>query len=612
MSQSVLNRLTEERVVALLADADLWPRSRLSPTLIPDKWMGLLVRRDGGRQFVPAGEEPRGQPGDRLLLVRNRPITVPLAATDTRAACGHYVRGTCEILVRCQPRDDDLAALANTLLDSGELTLDGLARAVAEHGGQTAWHKLIRERAAAKLVHDDLSSDFLDELRAHLKRFLFSAGLTLERVVTLEFSSASLAAEEALQRQTAETVQRIKAKELVEQAALAATRRRLDDLAAILGKLTSAAARDDQSQWRGLLPALAPAERARLLENLWRITPDRRVAHAIVVVCGPECVWLAPTQPERVRHRVTLPDDLGGLRSVTFDGQHNVLLVGAARGVWLVAADDGQIRGRFAVPGTERPRTGFNAAVISRDRLYASHSQIGVWAWPLTAPEQPEPLFQPIRGIPRTIRAVTATDDGRLVFAADNTLRMVPPDAASCEIGPLAPDTLQCLCVLERTAYAGTSDGRVLQLDLDRPDGWIPVHRLIAPAAVGLHPEASENAPRTITPPGGATLESIVARRWNDLVELAIPAGADGICGIYVQERTALRLMEARVPIRRAWACDDLLVGLSDNRDRLVVLHASAGGRTGTEVPVARLLGRAIQDACIVTRETADDVSAAV
>jgi hypothetical protein len=61
------------------------------------------------------------------------------------------------------------------------------------------------------------------------------------------------------------------------------------------------------------------------------------------------------------------------------------------------------------------------------------------------------------------------------------------------------------------------------------------------------------------------------------------------------------RLLTATTPIRRAWACDDTLVGLSENRDRLVVSNANLPERTGVDVPVARLLGRSIQDACIVT-----------
>ena len=61
------------------------------------------------------------------------------------------------------------------------------------------------------------------------------------------------------------------------------------------------------------------------------------------------------------------------------------------------------------------------------------------------------------------------------------------------------------------------------------------------------------------------------------------------------------RLMESTVPIRRVWASDDLLVALSENRDRLLVMTQDAPDRRGREIPIGRMLGRSIQDATIIT-----------
>jgi hypothetical protein len=101
----------------------------------------------------------------------------------------------------------------------------------------------------------------------------------------------------------------------------------------------------------------------------------------------------------------------------------------------------------------------------------------------------------------------------------------------------------------------------------------------------------------------------VQARRWDDLVELVIPAGAEGVHGVYAEEGMVSRLLEAPVPVRRVWACDDVLMALADQRDRLIVLNGSMPARTGREVPIARLLGRSVHDACLVVRHADSDAA---
>ena len=577
MSRDIKERLAEPTVIALRCAGDQWPHSLLSAAVIPDAWMGLVETRDGRRRFVPAGEDPRAERGDQLVLVRNRPITVPLDVTDCRAACGNTVSATCELLVRWNADEHDLAALRKALLTQHELTLDGLANVVADAGGQTALQQLIRRHPAAKLVHEDQRDALLDAACEKLKRFLFETGMVLDRVAKLELSSESLARHEARERQAAERVERIETRKMVEQAALAATQRRLDDLGGLLEKLKTAAEADVQVQWRDLLPALSPAERGRLLENLWRITPDRKTAEAIVVVAGKECVWLDPANPEHVTRRVTLGDELGGLRSVTACPDRQLLAVGASRGVWTVNAANGDVTGKYEVPNAGEPQTGFNAAALAGERLFATHSQLGCWCWPLDRAAEAHALLEPVDGVPKTVRAVTTTEDGRLLFAADDCVHIF--DAEGQSLGGLdtGGKVIHCLAVLENAVYAGTANGMLLEGTLDETrELWLVVHR--APAAI----------------------ETVQARRWSDLVELVIPAGVQGVCGVYGEEGVVTRLLESRTPIRRAWACDDLILALNELRDRLIVMNANLPDRTGRDVPIARLLGHSIQDAAIV------------
>lgn len=579
MTRDTLKQLEEPSVLALCIDGDAWPRGLLSGTPIPDRWIGLIVKPDGRRALVPPGEEPRVERGDRLVLVRNHPITVPLAVGDCPAAEGNLVSAAGELLVRWQSREHDLAALHQTLLTGGPLTLQRLADALADAGASAALRGFISARPAAELLRADLRDEFLAAVREVLKRFAFETGLELERVARLIFTSRTYEEQAALERETRRRVERIRADEMVQAAALNAVRRRLDDLSGILEKLKAAAAADPGLRWHQLLPALAPGERGKLLENLWRITPDRHVAAAIVAVVGNDCLWLDPLEPERIVRRMTLGDELGGLRSVTYCPPEKRLLIGAAAGVWALDAESGAGVGKFAVPGvTEPPTTGFNAAVIAGGRLYATSSQLGCWSWRLAEPGDARPILVPEGGVPKRVRAAAVTDDGRVLFAADDCVQCYDPHAGQLSVLSAASDVIHCMSVLEDKLFVGTADGRLYRVDLNHPDDWWLVQQFAAP------------------------IETVHARRWSDLVELIVPAGARGVSGIYDSEHVVTHLLESATPIRRAWACDDLIVGLTQLRDRLVVMNANLPGRTGREARIARLTGQTIQDACIVLR----------
>ena len=103
MSRETLSRLTDPTLVALCVSGRAWPKSLLSETRIPDAWMGLVETRDGRRRCVPAGEDPRPDDDDRLLLVRSRPIAASLEAINVSASCGNAVSASGEILLLDHP-----------------------------------------------------------------------------------------------------------------------------------------------------------------------------------------------------------------------------------------------------------------------------------------------------------------------------------------------------------------------------------------------------------------------------------------------------------------------------------------------------------------------------
>ena len=540
-----------------------------------------MITGDGRRRYVPAGENPRADRDDKLVLVRNQPITVALNAANTPAANGNPVDCACELLLRWQPREDDLAALERALL--GEpLTLERLTEVVINAGALVALRKYISEQPAEYLLQDDKREELLNAFREQLGKFTFETGMVFERIGKLVFVSDAYEWQAALQRETRQRVERIKAAEMIDKAALAATQRRLGDLGGILEQLKTAAG-DEKTKWHELLPALSPGDRGKLLENLWRLTPDKKTAEALVVVSGNECLWLDPSEPERIILRTKIPGDMGGLRSITYCQERNWLLVGAASGVWVLDAGHGEAVSRFEVPGIEPPRTGFNAAVVMGERLYATSSQLGCWSWNISDSSDAKPVLAPESGVPKRVRAVVATADGRVLFAADDCVQVYDPASEQLSVLSSGTDVIYSLAVLEDKLFVGTADAKLFRVDMHHSDDWWLVYQ------------------------ANDAIETIEPRRWSDLVELVVPAGPRGINGIYDTEGVTTRLLEARTPIRRAWACDDVVMGLNHLRDRLIVMNANLPERTGREAKIAQMTGQTIQDACIVVRR---DVSA--
>src|SRR5439155_5067426 len=86
---------------------------------------------------------------------------------------------------------------------------------------------------------------------------------------------------------------------------------------------------------------------------------------------------------------IPLPSDLGPLRSVqSISPDRSDLLIGAQLGVLLVDPENPSAATRYRDVGVTSA-LGFNSAAVAGNILWASHSEAGVVAWQLDAPDQP-------------------------------------------------------------------------------------------------------------------------------------------------------------------------------------------------------------------------------
>ncbi len=96
---------------------------------------------------------------------------------------------------------------------------------------------------------------------------------------------------------------------------------------------------------------------------------------------------------------------------------------------------------------------------------------------------------------------------------------------------------------------------------------------------------------------------SLALRRWFDVDELLIPAGPRGVVAHYGDGASATLLPApsspaGAVPIDRVWAGEDVTIGLNQDLGRAYLLRR--GEEAVTQVAIARLLGAAVEDVCLV------------
>ena len=574
----ILQSLTDPNRVGLRARGDAWTSSWLSRRTIPAGWTLLVKTTSGERRCFQPGDDPRPGDDDTLIFVRQQGPDLSLAVDAARSSDGHTVTARGTFRVGLPTESSDLASFANALLHRGDLFVDELEDAIGDAGGRRALLDFIRQTDAATLVEHSHAADFTTPLKSALERFSFETGVTIDAVTSLILDSPTLRDERKRADKTSAEIAAIESRAMVEEASRSATLRRLDDQGDLLAKLKSASSAEGATEWHELLPALSPSERSQLLSSLWRITPDDHVADAIVAVVGYECVWIDPQNPTEIARRVSFDETLGPLRSVTYAADRDVLQIGAARGVWVLNAHAGELPTAYEIPCEQQPRTGVNATTVQGDLLYATHSQLGCWCWSLNAPDAPGSVLVPRNGRPRTIRAVTLLDDHRVAFAADDAVHIAYSDRDELETLPTAEASISSLCVVNDRLYAGTDEGAVLAIELNAPSVWRRLHQI------------------------SGRVESIAPRVWNDMVELVIPAGNQGIYGLFGDESAVVRLAETPSAVRRVWATDDVLVGLSEARDQLYIMNAAWGGRATRTALVARWAGHSIQDATVVMR----------
>ncbi|MDX2198020.1 MAG: hypothetical protein SF069_03505 [Phycisphaerae bacterium] len=593
MPVDFLKLLSDPDTIAFRLRGRDWPRALLrGAEPVPEGWAALVESEQGAQRIFAPGSAIDVAPHDAVTLVRRteHALTIALSATT---ADHETVETRCRLTIDSPFTAGDLASMAAWAASAASQRID-FDRVQSEVSQQLidALQRHARQHDAAWLV--DTAN------RATIERWLSEAARAIEferglRAARMELEQPRCPRLEQARAETRSFEQQqaaIARRTELERASRAAAAERLRETAAMLDRLRG---EGGQRGLREILHATPTADRARLLSQLWHAGASLSTTSAIVAVGGGTLVVVALNAPAAAARRVPLPDSLGGLSAVHVDAERNTYWIGAERGLWRVSSlDDGTPPKAYSISASPRRRAGVNSIVIAAGRVYATHSGVGLWSWIIESPAPPDGDGAASRAewtpSPNAnvngVRGATLLRDGRLAFAVDGQVFSLSPHAETnraatppVPFSPPAAARIRTLAASQDSLFAGLSDGAIASLPLSSPTRWAELDRIDGPVA------------------------SLAVRRWFEIDELLIPAGRRGVVAHYGDGASATLLpapatAAGAAPIDRVWAVEDVLVGLSQDLGRAYLLRR--GEEAVAQVAIARLLGAAVEDICLV------------
>ncbi len=205
-----------------------------------------------------------------------------------------------------------------------------------------------------------------------------------------------------------------------------------------------------------LLERIGLADRSDLLQSLLLANADQTACQKLWVVAGTSLIEIK-SDDSPVLH--PLPDLLGPIRSVRGDGTGGFLL-GCQRGILRA---DAQLKETIAYQDSQTiSPLGFNAAVATGERIWATHHDGGLVSWALNQPDKPDIAIRQIRA-----RSLATLDSGRLIFCNGKQLAVVSAGGQVIDVGLASPADYLAALVQSDRVLAVREDGIVSILSIE-------------------------------------------------------------------------------------------------------------------------------------------------
>jgi hypothetical protein len=380
----------------------------------------------------------------------------------------------------------------------------------------------------------------------------FSGGIELLAPMQVQLESATLrqqmletAARDRAQKLSTQQVERLqRAGELL---------RQFQDIRRSLPELSAG----------DVLERISPTDRGQLLQSLLLASAAQATERSLYGVAGPFLLRLGTT-PQQVR-AIDLPRDAGPLRSVqstTLDGRPH-LLIGAQRGLLLVEPESPEAARIYLDPELES--------------LWATHSDGGVVMWHVDQPARPALVLR-AQAIRQSLAIkepgaagpgnLSQIDSARFVLSLGSLIVM--HNGPECSVVGDAGASVVNI-IPGAWPWIITQSGRVNRLD--------PVSGQIT-----LHQQRP------------ATLTAAAALPWLGSQRLLLATELGPVDCVGEKDPLVTQYLSIHRGLRALSASEQLLAGLSPDRQRVVLWDTHETDRPRVEIPITPIVRHQVAD----------------
>jgi len=551
---------------------------------LPAQWAALVTRTTGDHVLVPASGKVDGADAEDVLFARVSPLNIVLEEEGIATRDGYRCRAEVRLRLRLTAESTELRSFINAVLGSHRVVqLAAIARYL-QPAIRVALARAAAENDAADLIDAGSSESVAAKLAEAADAPCFTAGLMLDDQPTVVFDSQTVRQireneQEALRRHAEHTAAR-----QLQEARQQAQAQHLDHLASLLGRLEEMATASPDVELPDLIRSFSERERGEVYGALFATEPATSQTQWVAAAAGDTLLFFDPEHPDVPDRKCRIAGDAGSVRSIQAlcdPAGGIVLLLGAATGIYRWPVGGTEAESTLLVEGAPEVRGGFNAATLVGDRVFGSHSELGLYEWHAGEPNAARPIFESMTNDAKAIRGVCFLD-GALYCSIDDRVIQWPADGtgdAPSNIYTGSMTTITALCPTSQGLFAGNGDGDILHWPTGQDSKPQRLHTGLQRAAESVWALSSHGVHRLVY---ADTSLQVHSRVLGDSYSCRYEAGGQ--------------------TLRRVEVALDLLVATNDLRDRLIYWKPSQPQRPTSIANVARLCGHSIQDACLVPK----------
>ncbi len=555
---------------------------------LPASFAAKSISRDGVHRIHRPGQVIDGSDLAELLIFRSQPIDLTFEMQKVPASDSYLCDVAVQVQVALVAERSDLDSFRDRVIasrsDADVASVQSCLRPSIEKGMLA----FVAANTSGELVGGKCGAAAIEAVKESVAEICFASGLSIETIREVRFASEGHARARATEEIAARRLHEHAAQGELREAITTAQNQKLDHLQSMLGKLKELADESPHAAMSDLMKAFSESQRGQLYQALFESRATQPVTEHVVALTGSEVLLFGASSLGDSPRRIPVSGVAGRMRSVQFASaaEPNTLWIGASTGVYELDVASGAIKNTFVYTCAKVPRGGFNAVAVSDRWVVATHSELGVLAWPQQQEDDSEGkpntkairLFDDKTPNAKAVRcALIAT--GRFWCSIDDTICSVLEGDLESGVAELSArgDTITALSVEGDDIFAGTVDGDVLH--------W---NGLTCESPARIH-AGSRRAVESIA----SIIDGDVARLFYTDTSLAVYSQVLG-------DSFVCRYDAGGQTIRRAECAADIIVAINDARDRIVIWNGNEPKHPAQTVSITQLTGHSTQDVCLI------------